>query len=185
MNGPLPKWLPSILCSFVRLVRSIGVAGLAAGRLRDRDGTCRAACSGEREVELPFSCSCHELLSFTSEALQALPQLANITISPQATSFPHPPAPPAFCLALLQVMAHTILFKPLLHLAAFFHPGDAHNHLFSAFLPPTCLDAWSRLSHCHLLLSQCFCSFGTRLFPVELRVLSPPALLWGKQVWSP
>lgn len=60
MNGPLPKWLLSILCCFVRLV-SIGIAGLAAGPLRARDGGLQG-CVVRREMELPF-CSCHGLLS--------------------------------------------------------------------------------------------------------------------------
>lgn len=133
-------------------------------------GACRAAWSGERWSSL--SALAMGSSPFTSEARQALTQLANSTKSPQPTSFSHLCTAPAFCLALLQVIVPKT-FPAIAPSCAFsFHLRDAHNYLFGVPLPTTCLDAWSRLSHCPLPLFQCPCSFGARAFPMELRVLS-------------
>lgn len=81
----------------------MGVAGLAAGQLRDRDGVSQG-CVVRQGTELLFCSSCHELLSSTSEIYQVLSQLSQTSLYPFPTQNHQLlfSCTPALCPALMQ-----------------------------------------------------------------------------------
>lgn len=138
-----------------------------SSRPADRQGWGLAGLPGQVRDGAPF-CSHHELLS-TSGAHQALTQLANITVSPRAMSFCHPPVAPAGN-GTQYFSSHCSISLP--------SPStpEMPTVTFSVFLcHPLALMPGPG---CHTVTfpsSSVLAALGQEPFPVELRVLSLPA----------
>lgn len=171
MNRPLSR--VKCFTFTVRLV-SMGIAGLGAGQLRDRDGVSKG-CVVRRGTELLFAppamsssppplkytrCHCWHKHHYTPSNHQLLFPSSSLPI---AYARNHPPN-------------FSGLFSMLLLFPSAKTPGDACNCLFSIPLPPHCIAAWAWLLCCPLPLFQCPRYCEKRPFPVELRVLLVPRM---------